>query len=292
MAGELGRRVAVAAVGIPLVLAIIWVGGFPLALLLAGAAAMAAHEFYGLARARGIAAFAPAGVGVSAALVLVAYAWGGAYEAWAPPALALVLLLLGICLVASVWMRWPTGEPVTASAVTVAGALYTGGALAFGVFLREMPGRVEGFSPVQWHHTAFLLLPLLCTWAGDSAAYFAGRAFGRRKLFPLASPGKTVAGGVAGLGGSVAAAALVAWAALSGSGPLRVSLPLALALGLGLGVAAQLGDVAESVMKRWAGVKDSGKLLPGHGGMLDRIDALLLSVPAAYGLLAVAGVTP
>ena len=292
MAGELGRRVAVAAVGIPVVLATIWVGGWPLAVLLAAAAGVAAHEFYGLARARGVEPFATVGVAAAAALVLLARGVAGGYAAWAPVALGLLVLLLAGCVVAAVWLRWPAGEPVTAAALTVAGALYTGGALAFGVFLREMPGRVDGFSAVSWHHTAFLLLPLLCTWVGDSAAYFAGRAWGRRKLFPLASPGKTVAGGVAGLAGSVAVAGLLAWAALSGPGPLRVELPLALALGAALGVAAQLGDVAESVMKRWAGVKDSGTLLPGHGGMLDRIDALLLAVPAAYGLLALAGVTP
>ena len=292
MAGELGRRVAVAVVGVPVVLAAIWVGGWPLAALLAAAAALGAHEFYGLARARGIEPFAGAGIVASGALVLLAQGLGGTYAAWAPAALALVMLLLGACLVAAVWARWPTGEPVTAVALTVAGAAYTGGTLAFGVLLRALPSGVEGFSPVPWHGAAFLLLPLLATWVGDTSAYFAGRAFGRRKLFPLASPGKTVAGGVAGLAGAVAVTVAVAALALPAGGPLGVGVPLALALGVAMGVAAQLGDVAESVMKRWAGVKDSGTILPGHGGILDRVDALLLSVPVAYGFLALAGVVP
>ena len=135
----------------------------------------------------------------------------------------------------------------------------------------------------------FVLLPLVSVWVGDSAAFFAGHAWGRRKLFPEVSPGKTVAGGVAGLIGSTVAGAVVAVLTLSSLPGAGVSLSTGALVGAVIGVAAPLGDVAESVLKREAGVKDSGRILPGHGGLLDRIDSLLFAFPVAYGVLALLG---
>lgn len=129
-----------------------------------------------------------------------------------------------------------------------------------------------------------MLFPLWVTWSGDSAAYFFGKRFGRRKLAPRVSPGKTVEGGLAGVVGSIVAGALAGL--LMGSyenfpvGPFAGGL-----IGMALSVAGQLGDLAESVLKREAGVKDSGTLLPGHGGALDRFDALFFTVPLTYGLV-------
>jgi phosphatidate cytidylyltransferase len=113
---------------------------------------------------------------------------------------------------------------------------------------------------------------------------------GRIKLAPHASPGKTVEGGVAGLVGAVAAAGLLAWWGPSGFEGAGLSVPMALAIGLVLGAGAQAGDLAESVLKREAGVKDSGSILPGHGGALDRLDALLFAFPLAWLLLHLPGV--
>src|SRR5690606_7668727 len=130
-----------------------------------------------------------------------------------------------------------------------------------------------------------VLLPLLTTWAGDSAAYFAGRAWGRAKLAPTASPGKTVVGALAGLGGSVLAGVMVSVVLLADL-PVHSVPPLAAGIiGLLLGMAAQVGDLVESVLKREAGVKDSGTLLPGHGGVLDRVDSLLFAFPVGWALL-------
>jgi phosphatidate cytidylyltransferase len=111
----------------------------------------------------------------------------------------------------------------------------------------------------------------------DTAAFFVGNAAGRRKLAPAISPGKTVEGALGGLAGGVAAAAAVRALGLP-------SVPLGHALLLGLGVAALgiVGDLVESLLKRWAGVKDSGTLFPGHGGMLDRLDSVLFGAPALY----------
>ena len=122
---------------------------------------------------------------------------------------------------------------------------------------------------------AWALAVILSTWAGDSAAYLVGRSLGRHKLAPSVSPGKTVEGALGGL----LAAVLVSAAVFAVSGTLPAW--LGGFVGAGIGVAGQLGDLSESFLKRQAGVKDSGDLIPGHGGMLDRVDALLFAFPAA-----------
>jgi phosphatidate cytidylyltransferase len=119
---------------------------------------------------------------------------------------------------------------------------------------------------------AWLFFMLLLVWAADVGAYFAGRAFGRRKLAPRVSPNKTWEG----FAGGVALAALVA---AGGAFYFRVAAPGLLALALAVVLASVVGDLTESMMKRAAGLKDSGKLLPGHGGILDRIDSITASVP-------------
>lgn len=122
-----------------------------------------------------------------------------------------------------------------------------------------------------------LMFLLVCVWVSDSAAYFAGKAFGKRKLAVKISPNKTVVGSIAGILGSVSSAFLLKWFSL-------VTWPLSFVFlsGLFLSVVAQAGDLAESLVKRDAGVKDSGALIPGHGGILDRVDALLFSVPMFF----------
>ena len=114
------------------------------------------------------------------------------------------------------------------------------------------------------------------TWASDTFAYFIGSRWGRRKLCPEISPGKTVEGALGGLGGTLL---VVGWL---GSAFAGLQLEQALLLGCLIGVAAPVGDLVESRLKRYAGVKDSGAILPGHGGMLDRIDSLLFVVPVVY----------
>jgi phosphatidate cytidylyltransferase len=142
------------------------------------------------------------------------------------------------------------------AATTALGVGYIGTAAIAILFLREQP---NGFLLALW--------TLVVVWATDTGAYFAGRAIGGPKLAPVISPNKTWAGLI---GGMIAAA--IVGGLIAGFGPLPAT---ALWLGAPLAVAAQLGDLLESAMKRHAGVKDSGKLLPGHGGVLDRIDGLL-----------------
>jgi phosphatidate cytidylyltransferase len=123
----------------------------------------------------------------------------------------------------------------------------------------------------------------------DTAAYLFGYMLGKRKLIPSVSPGKTVVGGVAGLITAGITGALVGWIAVGlHPDPTRSAL-IGGGMGLALGVAAQMGDLVESVLKREAGVKDSGTMLPGHGGVLDRFDALLFTLPLTYVLIRLAG---
>jgi phosphatidate cytidylyltransferase len=148
--------------------------------------------------------------------------------------------------------------------------------------------------PMLWKQedgTALVLFLMVCVWTGDVAALYIGRAFGKRKLAPRLSPGKTWIGSIASIIGSMLAAGLVIYISnvltARGNTLLHISEPLwqSLLLAAILNIAAQLGDLLESAIKRGAGVKDSGTMLPGHGGILDRIDALLLAAPVLWFVL-------
>ena len=148
--------------------------------------------------------------------------------------------------------------------------------------------------PLLWKQEdgpALVLFLMVCVWAGDIAALYIGRAFGKRKLAPRLSPGKTWVGSIASIFGSMLAAGLVIFIAdtltARGNTLLHISEPLwqSLVLAAILNIAAQFGDLLESAIKRGAGVKDSGTMLPGHGGILDRIDALLLAAPVLWFVL-------
>lgn len=286
---ELGRRLAVAAVGIPLTLVVIFLGGWVLAGVMGVVAALMAREFYRIGRARDVDAFTWIGIPASGALVLM----GGAHSSFshaAPWAMALLMSTLLLSFAAAVWLRGSDGRPMAAVGTTVAGTLYGGGALSFAVFLRHLPdagGAGGGDLPLQG--TALLAFPLAVTWVGDSAAYLLGRRYGRRKLIPSVSPGKTVEGGVASLVASILTGGGLGWFLLQLHPEPLLSALLGGGVGLALAVGAQVGDLAESVMKREAGVKDSGSLLPGHGGAMDRFDALVFNLPLTYALVSLIG---
>jgi len=125
--------------------------------------------------------------------------------------------------------------------------------------------------------TLWLLLAMIIVWAGDTGAYYGGRSFGKKKLAPSISPNKTVEGALSGLVSSMVAALI--FVLVTG---LDFPIVLTLFLSLIAGIAGIFGDLTESYIKRWAGVKDSGTLIPGHGGLLDRIDSVLFSVPIVF----------
>lgn len=291
MAGDLSRRVAVALVGIPVVLGCLALGGWVLGVVFAVTAALGAREFYALAVAGGVRPFVAAGILASAGLVLLAVQFPSP-AALAPVGMAVLVGLVLVLSGAAVWRRGPQGRPLASVAATLLGVIYVGGTLAFVPILRAAPSMVGpsgGGITGLLAPAAYVLLPLLAIWAGDSAAYFVGRSLGRHKLAVRASPNKTVEGALAGLVGSALAGALVA-AWLLGGAMGGMSPVVGAWAGAVIGAAGQVGDLAESVFKREAGVKDSGSLLPGHGGILDRFDALFFAFPVTWALLAALGV--
>jgi phosphatidate cytidylyltransferase len=274
-ASETRTRVAVAAVGVPIALAAVFLGGWVLAILLAVLAALAAQEFFRLCETKRVRPIVPLGAGAAAMFVLLGAASGGFMWPGAVLWGATVALVL-VALTASIWTHGVEANPLLASGITAFGALYTGGMLVHGILLRHLPG-VES----AWHGTALVFAPVLLTWASDTSAYFVGRAWGRRKLIPRVSPGKTVEGSIGALVGTVAVAVLYSFL-LARFGAYRMGIGEAVFFGLLISVTAQIGDLAESLLKRDAGVKDSGTLFPGHGGVLDRMDSLLFTLPVAY----------
>ena len=171
---------------------------------------------------------------------------------------------------------------------TVFGALYTGGLLSFGYALRYHDYAVGGVQigavPVA-AGAVVLGLPLLLTWASDIGAFFVGRAVKGPKLMPSISPGKTRSGAIGGLLASVLVCWLYVQYALVPFAQLALDTKGIIIFGVLISVAAQLGDLVESMLKREAGVKDSSNLLPGHGGVLDRLDSLFFVLPTAHLLL-------
>lgn len=177
-----------------------------------------------------------------------------------------------VWIVLQAFRRLPRDEAFPWIAKMAAGLLY------FGIWGGSLFALCAGRSP-GWSSFSGLLLALGVCWVGDTFAYFFGRAFGRHKLCPQLSPGKSVEGAVAAV---VATTGFSVWFAPRFLG---LELPQAAVLGLVLGGAGILGDLLESVLKRWAGVKDSSNLLPGHGGILDRMDSLFLVAPLLQAAL-------
>ena len=281
MASELTRRVAVSAVGIPLAVLILYIGGWVLALGLAGIAAGGATEFYRLARQRGVEPFAAAGALLAATPVLLTMVTPDA-EAWAWRVFVAATLLVAAT---AIFRRGVGGAPLAVMAVTVFAALFTGGTLLYAMMLRTMPVPGASGQLSSWAGPALLAFPMTLTWMGDTFAYFGGRRFGRHKLIPAVSPAKTVEGALSGVVGTTVVGALYAYFIFGMWLGIPISAAIGALVGLVVSPIAQVGDLAESLLKREAGVKDSGTLLPGHGGVLDRFDALFFSIPVTYWLL-------
>ncbi|HYC52764.1 MAG TPA: phosphatidate cytidylyltransferase [Gemmatimonadaceae bacterium] len=282
---ELARRVVVGVIAAPLALAIVLAGGPAFAGLLAVASAIAAWEFYRIARAAGHAPLSDFGCAVAGLLPLAAHAH---YLNLYQPRLTHFALVVIILLSVVIWARGASGKPLGAAAVTLLGILYTGGLLSFGYEIRYHEYAVGGaqIGPIPLAAGAVLLgLPLLITWASDIGAFMVGRTLKGPKLIPAVSPGKTVSGAIGGLAASVLVAWLYVDYALIPVAQLALTTVGVVGFGILISIAAQLGDLVESLLKREAGVKDSSNLLPGHGGVLDRLDSLFFVLPVALVLL-------
>jgi phosphatidate cytidylyltransferase len=250
-------RLVVAAVGLPVVLGAVYLGGWWVFSLAVVAVLVSLHEYWLLARP--LAPLAPAGY-VGAVLALVGAEVGGI--GWMIGGIFTTFVLAFLLKAISEARAAAT----IAISGTVMGAVWVGGGLAFLILLRELPD----------HGRLATLTVLLAVWAGDTFAYFGGRLIGRHKLAPSTSPGKTWEGLVVG----TAATVFVSFVAVYHQDFLTIG--QSIVLGVVIAVAAPLGDLFESLLKRDMDIKDTGTLLGGHGGMLDRIDALLFAAPAAY----------
>jgi phosphatidate cytidylyltransferase len=303
------KRVLTAVVLVPLVLlAVFWAPLWLFALLVAGIIVLALHEYLGIAEAAGIKPFRwltyifslfpilgwEAAVAIRSVRAHYVFAdslgdslsHGPSLSVWLILAL-LAPVLFGACLV----FRKDLRMGLASTAVSAFGIFYVAAALTLLVSLRGDPAQ-----------SILVIFVLFSVWAGDIAAYYVGRSIGKHKLAPIVSPNKSWEGAIASVIGSVALAALVfhfqpqisrlfregyrefywLFPYPSSLHPPRLSWVHVIILGILTNVAAQFGDLFESALKRGANVKDSGTLLPGHGGVLDRIDALLFAIPVVW----------
>lgn len=286
---DLPRRTLVAVAALFLVLPAIYRGGWLMGVLAAALAMVGTRELCLLARRRGVRPFTPAAMAITAALVLAATA-EPFFTGFAPLALAVLMGAAVVLPIAAVCARGVADKPLASICSTLAAALYVGGGLCFAVLLRHLPDTgvaVRAAGPLEG--PLLLLFPLAATWVGDTAAYLAGTLWGRRRLLPAVSPGKTVEGTVAGILAAGATGLFFAAMAAEPFVMLGVEPGWIVGIALLIGVGGLAGDLAVSLLKREAGVKDTGALLPGHGGVLDRLDAVLVTLPLAYAALQLAG---
>jgi phosphatidate cytidylyltransferase len=240
------------------------VGFFLLVAVLGG---IAVWEAYGLLERRGSRPFKALGTAAAIATMAAFLVSPDAAHGPIGPALPVVATTIA-ALVAAMARRAEPGEMLDAAVSTLFPYLFVGLTLAYTVGLRAVDDRAGRDLP---------LLLLLCLAASDSAALYVGRSVGRRRLAPGLSPKKSWEGAVAGIAASVFAAFVALWTFYT-----RLTPAHCVALGVLLGVAGIVGDLAESMVKRAAGAKDSSGILPGHGGLLDRADSLLFTAPVLY----------
>ncbi|MDM7915015.1 MAG: phosphatidate cytidylyltransferase [Candidatus Eisenbacteria bacterium] len=268
MMGGLGKRITTAAILLPLVILAVWAGPVPLAILLSVAALLGGRELARLGRNRGLTVpyLVP---GLLAALVILCWARLVPLE----PAPALVLVAVAAILLE---LFRPGGSVLLGSPLIAFGALYLGLLPAHLLGYYDFASGGESVAGAIGRDPWPLYYVFLLVWTCDTAAFLAGSAIGRHKLWPRVSPKKSWEGSIAALLGSIVAALL--------AGGWVPGLDTAGRIGAGVlaAVFSQIGDLAESWMKREAAVKDSGRSFPGHGGMLDRLDSLVLTIPVLY----------
>jgi phosphatidate cytidylyltransferase len=252
------------------VIALAYVGGWAFGLFVAGAAVIAQLELYGIARARGAVPFTEVGLVAGGLLVLSPLA----------PGMGLIALVLVVALVLMLPLETRRADPLGDVAATVFGIAYPSAMLAAAVALRQSRGAEVAGLEAFW----LVLTTLILVWSTDTFAYYTGKSIGKKPLAPKVSPKKTWEGAIGGVAGAFLVAIVLKLLVLDFLLWADVAI-----IALITGIVSQLGDLAESRLKRSAGVKDSGTILPGHGGVLDRLDALIVAVPLVYLYLLAAG---
>lgn len=251
-----GLRLISAIVGIPLLVATVWYGGVYLLAVVAALMFLGVRELSRMCNLANLRV--PFYLMLTGCFILLVFTY--VYrEGFPGPAVISILVFYLMAVI----LKYPRLTPLDA-AVSFTGTLYVGLILYFYLISTLDEGWI------------WLIFMLVCTWSNDTAAYLVGRKFGKRRMAPELSPGKTVEGAAGGVLGSVLAAGLLLL--------FYHELPPApvLLLGMLVAVAGQAGDLAESAIKRQAGIKDTGGLIPGHGGVLDRFDSMLFTAPLVY----------
>jgi phosphatidate cytidylyltransferase len=258
----LRHRILTAVIGLPLLITIIWFGEPWFALLIAAMAGIAGWEFYGMASRLKIQPLTYFGI-VWVLLTVVS-------PVCPYPSVLTILITLSI-IISLIWLlfRHPRDQAFTNWAWTMAGILYIGWMLSYWIKLRGLETGKE-----------LVFFAMFTTFANDTGAFFIGKTWGKRALYPSISSGKTWEGAIGGLACSLAAVFII-----NAIFKLPFSYWQIAVAGLIVSIFAQLGDLAESLLKRNAGVKDAGKLVPGHGGILDRLDSLIFTGVIVYLLV-------
>jgi len=251
-------------IGLPIVFCSIWIGSLWLSVILALIACAGAWELCQMARFAGKSPLTQVAIGSSLIIVVFAHA----EEAVFHPNSGWVFIFLSLVFVYFVWQIWRVRHKLSRLdwVITVLVPLYLGGLLAHGVMLRKLD---EGMG--------WMMCAVLVTFSVDTLAYGGGKLIGRTRLAPTVSPGKTWEGAIAGLVGGIVCAVLFLKLFNSDIGLAQATL-----LGVLLGLAAQVGDLLESWLKRAAMVKDSGWIIFGHGGVMDRLDSIVPNLAVMY----------
>lgn len=271
-------RILTALVAVPILLVLFYYGGIPFSVLIGAVMVVGINEYFNMAEKKGLAVQRAAGS--IAVVVLAALAAQARLDLMALALTLIVLLTLGNQL-----RNKDLSTAITGSATTVFGIVYIGWLLSHALLLRFPPRTV---APAAGDvGLFFIVLAIAGVFLADGGAYFVGRAFGRRKIYPLISPGKSWEGAVGGLiGGTLGMAATVLvfdWWILPA--PSGMSVWWCFLLGPIMVPASIAGDFFESMLKRDCGMKDSGTIIPGHGGIMDRLDSILFAIPIVYYFL-------
>ncbi|WP_378951910.1 phosphatidate cytidylyltransferase [Pelosinus sp. sgz500959] len=265
----LGKRILTAVIGIPVAAYVINYGEWLFATAILILTLLAWHEFYTMLQNKNIKIYYILGFVLN--IVIAGCAWIGNSQ-------ELIMVMFISTLLALVKIVTSGAEfTVTDAAFSLLGIFYIGVSFAHLILLRYTDNSqyISTSLGQLSAGAAYLWIAFIGTWASDTFAYFVGTYLGKHKLCPKISPGKTIEGALGGLLGSVIVIVLL-------GNLFKLSIIHSMIMGLLIGIVAPIGDLVESVIKRFTGVKDSGRILPGHGGILDRFDSILFVVPAIY----------
>ena len=264
------ERIITGIVLLPIIIACTYYGGWSFFIFVTVLALFSLNEFYSLMNKKGYSPSYLIGF-----LVTLFFMWFTTYTVrhphWEPYATGILTTAIIVTFAGGIFLRKAQDSTINAS-ITLLGILYVGWMFSYLTLIREMnpPGALFWKS-----HGAYLFFLIISIWACDTSAYLVGTYFGKVKLSPYISPKKTVEGAAAGLVIGIVAASI--FGKLIGMSMMHVVI-----LGSIIGIVGQTSDLVESLIKRDAGVKDSSSIIPGHGGILDRMDSFILTAPIMY----------